>query len=32
MIDIVCKVILSFIVMAGNDSLAAAPDAFNDYK
>jgi bacteriorhodopsin len=32
MIDIVSKVIFSFIVMAGNDALASAPDAYNDYK
>jgi len=32
MLDIVSKVIFCFIVMAGNDSLAAAPDAYNDYK
>jgi bacteriorhodopsin len=32
MIDIVSKVIFSFIVMAGNESLATAPDAFNEYK
>jgi len=32
MIDIVSKVIFCFIVMAGNDSLASAPDAYNDYK
>jgi bacteriorhodopsin len=32
MLDIVSKVIFSFIVMAGNDALASAPDAYNDYK
>ena len=32
MLDIVSKVIFCFIVMAGNDALASAPDAYNDYK
>ena len=33
MLDIVSKVIFCFIVMAGNEALAMAPDAYSlDYK